>query len=89
MRNFERPAHYVHQPEAEAGDMIIFTEALVHGTMPWEGEHERRALLYKFSPGHSAWSQSYYNPDDYPNVTDQQRRIMEPPSIGGREKVVM
>ncbi len=89
VRNFERPAHYVHQPEAEAGDMIIFTEALVHGTMPWEGEHERRSLLYKFSPGHSAWSQYYYNPDDYPNLTDQQRRIMEPPSIGGRKAVVM
>ena len=44
MRNFERPAHYIYQPEAEAGDMIIFTEALVHGTMPWEGEHERRSL---------------------------------------------
>ncbi len=89
VRGFERAAHYVHQPEAEAGDMIIFTEALVHGTMPWEGTHERRALLYKFSPGHSAWSQNYYNPADYPNLTDQQRRILQPPSVGGREEVVM
>lgn len=89
VRAFERPAHYVLQPEVEAGDMIIFTEALIHGTMPWEGEQERRGLLYKFSPGHSAWSQNYYNPDDYPNLTDQQRRIMEPPSVGGREEVVM
>jgi hypothetical protein len=46
-------------------------------------------LLYKFSPGHSAWAQNYYNPDDYPNVTDQQRRIMEAPSIGGRKDVLM
>ena len=89
VRSFERAAHYVHQPEVEAGDMVIFTEALVHGTMPWEGARERRALLYKFSPGHSAWSQNYYNPDAYSDLTDQQRRILQPPSVGGRENVVM
>jgi len=89
VRTFERPAHYVCQPEVEAGDMVIFTEALIHGTMPWNGEQERRALLYKFSPGHSAWSQNYYDPDEYPDLTDQQRRIMEPPSVGGRKEVVM
>ena len=60
------------------------TEALIHGTMPWTADHERRALLYKYSPGHSAWAQTYYNPDDYPNLTEQQRRIMAPPSVGSR-----
>lgn len=89
VRSFERAAHYVHQPEVEAGDMLIFTEALVHGTMPWNGAQERRALLYKFSPGHSAWSQNYYDPAAYPKLTDQQRRILQPPSVGNRENVVM
>ena len=88
VRRWERPAHYVKQVEAEAGDVIIFTEALVHGTMAWTAEHERRALLYKYSPGHSAWSQNYYNPDDYPDATEQQRRIMEPPSVGRRSDSV-
>ena len=32
---FERPAHYVRQPPAKAGDVLIFTEALIHGTLPW------------------------------------------------------
>jgi hypothetical protein len=81
---FERPAHYVAQPEVEAGDALIFTEALIHGTMPWTADHERRAFLYKYSPGHSSWSQSYYDPDKYPNVTEQQKRIMAPPSVGRR-----
>ena len=89
VRAFEQPAHYVCQPEVEAGDMVIFTEALIHGTMPWNGDQERRGLLYKFSPGHSAWQQSFYNVDDYPNLTDQQQRILEPPSVGGRKDVVM
>ena len=82
--SFERPAHYVTQPVVKAGDVIIFTEALVHGTMPWEGHHERRALLYKYSPGHSSWSQDYYDLADYPGVTEQQVRIMAPPSVGER-----
>ena len=84
VRSHEQPAHYVVQPEVEAGDVIIFTEALVHGTMPWTAQYERRTLLYKYSPGHSSWAQHYYNPDDYPDVTEQQRRIMAPPSVGSR-----
>ncbi|HZO90643.1 MAG TPA: phytanoyl-CoA dioxygenase family protein [Chthonomonadaceae bacterium] len=88
VKRFERPAHYVVQPVVEAGDALIFTEALVHGTMPWRARHERRALLYKFSPGHSAWSQKYPSPDDYENLTPQQRRILSPPSVGKRPDVI-
>jgi hypothetical protein len=85
---FERPAPYVVQPAVEAGDALFFTEALIHGTMPWRGKHERRALLYKYSPGHSAWSQNYYNLDQFPNLTEQQRRILAAPSVGNRPDVV-
>jgi hypothetical protein len=85
VRTFERSAHYVVQPEVEAGDMIIFTEALIHGTMPWTADHNRRGILFKYSPGHSSYSNETYNPEDYPDVTDQQRRIMAPPSIRDRE----
>jgi hypothetical protein len=85
VRSFDRNAHYVVQPEASAGDLIIFTEALVHGTMTWAGNHERRSLLYKYSPGHSSWSSAYYDPAEYEDVSEQQRRIMTPPSIGGRK----
>ena len=84
VRMFQRVPHYVTQPAVEAGDALIFTEALIHGTMPWTADHERRALLYKFSPGHSSWAQSYYNPADYPNATEQQIRIMASPSVGNR-----
>jgi hypothetical protein len=33
-----------------AGDVVIFTEALTHGTAAWQGPHQRRSLLYKYSP---------------------------------------
>lgn len=86
---FERPAPYVVQPEVEAGDALFFTEALIHGTLPWRGQHERRALLYKYSPGHSAWSQNFPVPDWYQHpLTDQQKRILSPPSVGSRPDVV-
>jgi hypothetical protein len=84
VRSFEEPAHYVSQPPVQAGDLIIFTEALVHGTQPWKGTQDRRSLLIKYSPGHSSWASTYYNADEYPGITDQQRRIMLPPAIGSR-----
>jgi hypothetical protein len=88
VRRFERPAPYVTQPAVEAGDALFFTEALIHGTMTWRAPHERRALLYKYSPGHSAWSQNYYKLEEFPELTDQQRRILTPPSVGRRPDVV-
>ena len=30
--------------------MLIFDEATTHGTMPWVANHERRSLLYRYSP---------------------------------------
>ena len=88
VRSYERPAHYVRQVEAEAGDLIIFTEALVHGTMEWTAIHERRALLYKYSPGHSSWASTYYDVADYPDATEQQKRMLAPPSVGNRPDTV-
>ena len=82
VKRLEQAAHYVHQPAVEAGDCLIFTEALVHGTRRWTAEHERRALLFKFSPSHSAWSRRYYDPDSYPGISERQRQIMASPSVG-------
>ena len=56
--------------------------------MEWNAEHERRSLLYKFSPGHSSWSSTYYDTADYPNATEQQKRMLAPPSVGGRPDTV-
>ena len=84
VRAYRRRPHYVVQPALEPGDAVIFTEALVHGTAPWTARHERRALLYKYSPGHSAWMGAYYDVGDYPGLTERQRRILAPPSVGDR-----
>ena len=43
-------------PEMRAGSVILFTESLTHGTATWHGQHERRALLYKYCVSHLAWT---------------------------------
>ncbi len=84
VREFKRTPHYVRQPVVEAGDVLIFTEALVHGTTQWTADHQRRAYLYKYSPGHSSWANTYYDVNDYEGLTDQQIRMLASPSIGKR-----
>jgi hypothetical protein len=88
VREFQRNAHYVRQPVVEAGDALIFTEALVHGTTQWTADHQRRAYLYKYAPGHSSWASSYYDTALYEHLTEQQERMLAIPSIGGRPDTV-
>ena len=83
----ERIPHYVVQPEVKAGDALFFTEALVHGTMTWKADHERRALLYKYGPGHMMASPKGYNLDEYTNLTERQKRILSPASVHNRADV--
>ncbi|GIX06246.1 MAG: hypothetical protein KatS3mg115_0649 [Candidatus Poribacteria bacterium] len=63
-----------------AGTAIIFTEALTHGTLPWKGKQERRTLFFKYSPHPLSWSARYFDPDAYPDLTERQRAILEPPN---------
>ena len=85
---FERDADWVVQPEMAAGDVLIFTEALIHGTAAWRADHERRTLLYKYSPPHSTWAIQPYDVADYPHATARQRRLMAPPSVQSHPRVM-
>ena len=85
--SFERDADWVVQPSLAAGDVLVFTEALIHGTAEWTADHERRSLLYKYSPPHSSWAKTPYDADDYPQATPRQRRLMAPPSVEAHPRV--
>lgn len=63
-----------------AGTAVIFTEAIAHGTLPWRAAHDRRVLLYKYSPHAIAWSWHVYDADRYEGVTERQRALLEPPN---------
>lgn len=88
VQSFQRDAEYVVQPKLSAGDVLIFTEALIHGTRPWTSEHERRTLLFKYSPPHSSWRIKPFEVGDYPEATEQQKRLMAPASVQNHPRVI-
>lgn len=67
----------VRQVAQKAGDALLFTEALTHGTMPWANrDHERRSVLLKYCPHFMQWGQ-YPMSADIPGLTDRQRQILQ------------
>lgn len=80
------PGCVVHVPMT-AGDALLFTEALTHGALTWKARHERRALLFKYCPGHLQWEKrSPFTSHDYPWDACQ-RRLLEQPYVGNRPPV--
>lgn len=51
--------HCVQQPVTSKGDVVLFSEATVHGCLPWKGEHNRRVALFRFSPSTAAFARGY------------------------------
>eukprot|EP00929_Paragymnodinium_shiwhaense_P090278 TRINITY_DN50434_c0_g1_i1.p1 TRINITY_DN50434_c0_g1~~TRINITY_DN50434_c0_g1_i1.p1 ORF type:complete len:333 (-),score=52.54 TRINITY_DN50434_c0_g1_i1:131-1129(-) len=73
---------HLYQPVTKAGDVVFFSEATVHGAMPWTADHERRVALYRFAPCTSAYGRAYY--PEWPSamlegLTPAQRAVLEPP----------
>jgi len=66
-------------PEIPAGSVVLFSEAVMHGTAPWRADHERRTLLYKYCVSHMAWSRArVLTPPDVPLTPRQQALLTEP-----------
>lgn len=74
---------HVYQPETRAGDVLFFSEATVHGALPWRMDYERRLALYRFSGPNYAYGRAYLNAwggaDTLNKCTPQQRAVLEPP----------
>ena len=78
-------SHLVTNPALKAGDMLIFTEALIHGTRKWQSPQRRRSLLYKYSPGYSCWHDPTEMLKLLPKATTElQRMLLRPPGVGER-----
>jgi hypothetical protein len=68
---------------AQAGDAIVFTEALTHGTLPWTVDDPRQTIFYKFSPHGTTWSADFLQPKDfahYKDMGDRRMAILEAPN---------
>src|SRR5262249_18741812 len=72
-------------PEVRAGSVVVFTEALTHGTAPWTGRHRRRSLLFKYSPAQQSWSKRPMQPPEGMELTPRQKLLFEPPYFHARE----
>lgn len=78
----ESAQEHLHQPVTRAGDVVFFSEATVHGALPWQASHERRVMLYRFAPATMAYGRSYY--PQWPasmleELSPVQRAVLEPP----------
>ena len=81
VESLEKDIGVVKQIEARAGAAVMFTEALTHGTHPWRASHDRRAILYKYTPGTLQMAQSYLSQGveaSLEEFTSAQRAMMNP-----------
>mmetsp|Transcript_16327 Transcript_16327/g.28919 ORF Transcript_16327/g.28919 Transcript_16327/m.28919 type:complete len:315 (-) Transcript_16327:61-1005(-) len=71
------------EPVTKAGDVIIFSEASVHGCLAWkEKTFDRRIALYRFAPGNMAFARGYSEgwPESFlEGMTEAQQAVMLPP----------
>ena len=66
-------------PELPAGSVVLFTEALTHGTAAWSGKHERRTLLYKYCVSHLTWTSKRIQPLVNAELTPRQKILFHEP----------
>jgi hypothetical protein len=67
-------------PDAPAGSVTLFTEALTHGTAPWRATHERRCILYKYCVSQIAWSARRVEMPEEFELTDRQKLLFADPA---------
>ncbi|MFT5368073.1 MAG: hypothetical protein ACI8V2_003036 [Candidatus Latescibacterota bacterium] len=66
-------------PHAPAGSLVLFSEALTHGTAAWTGKHHRRSLLYKYCVSQTAWKSNRVAEPTHTELTPRQKILFLPP----------
>ena len=69
----------------KAGDALMFSDALCHGSVPRINPGERRIMVYRYSPQLLADRMGYLPSDEFlAKLTDSQRKIVQPVTPKGR-----
>lgn len=87
IQRWEEDRQVLRNPGCEPGDALFFNEATLHGTLPWKPAHQRRALLYRYTPRYMHFAGGYATttlPDWVDELTDAQRAVLEPPHVYSR-----
>jgi hypothetical protein len=82
LRDYEAYQDEIVEVEVKAGDAVIFAEITIHGTMVWNGEHQRRTLLYGYNPGYQGGEEPLLKasyPEYVQDMTEEQRTMLRPP----------
>jgi hypothetical protein len=80
-RDMTKPNNPVARPiPCQAGDAIIFTEALTHGTYPWSSNNQRRTLFLKYNYPMFAWGEPRYDHAVHPDMPLEARQLLEGPN---------
>jgi ectoine hydroxylase-related dioxygenase (phytanoyl-CoA dioxygenase family) len=84
VRNCDADMGTVINPEIRAGDILFFMDgAQTHGTHPWQNDHDRRSILFKYA-SRTAIRQSreisapdiYWDENIIDGMTTEQRAVM-------------
>jgi len=85
----EKYKEFILQPTTKAGDVVLFSEGTVHGSMSWTAEVQRRVCLFRFSPASNVYGRSYFGNGSentvgwpermYEDLDDAQSAVLEPP----------
>jgi ectoine hydroxylase-related dioxygenase (phytanoyl-CoA dioxygenase family) len=89
MQSAARPSRALWtQPVMQAGDLLIFAEALVHGNIEWRNrDRGRRILYYKYAPGYLCWRQyDQVKPYAARAKTPTQQDLLRPPYVAGYDE---
>lgn len=74
-------------PEVKAGDLLIFSEATTHGTLPWRGDHDRRAILCRYAPRYVQFASGFHTyqlPEWVEELDEVSRGVLEPAYMRNR-----
>jgi len=85
-------SEHVHQPVTRAGDVVFFSEATVHGALPWVAKHQRRVVLYRYAPATVSYSRAYtpsWPSEVLDKLTAAQRAVLEPPYAGRLDRPLL
>jgi hypothetical protein len=73
----------------KAGSVVIFTEALAHGALPWNQDDDRVNLFYKYNHAGMKWRGFWPTKDALEQMTPAQRLFYTEVAADGRREPVL
>ena len=82
IRLYHAHQNRIAQIPAQAGDVVLFVECLMHGSLPWTADHQRRSVIIRYNSGVVAESLmgNYTPPSFYSELTPEQQLVISQPS---------